>query len=568
MKFKNRNIRKAINVTRVTAMLFFVMLLFSISSGELNSYFYKGHIFKHPFFENKCLHSAQNAVFIEASESFLLFSPKAISYSGTDKKVFGAYLSGDSLYVFSTSPLPDNCVYLLNFTEPHLISTGSVVVDSNTVIYSVKENSSGVFRLCVSGRDGRVHIYSIDATSFSVLSSDSVILKNATGSVITSISGISSSYSSVDSVLWITGSNGLLRSVHIGSKEETVFDIAATETVECFGDGLAGTRSGSVYEYKNSAFQKVLTVSGAIRSINSKALAGNGVIYVKSSSGWTKVREGTAERYRECIVSANSTGSLFEYTDEKWGIGSIIGPDSPTQITSVLPATLSSYINSSSKFKFRNPMSTIEITVKLQDNEKNYKPLSIICKTRNESIEIGLESGAAKLGNRDPSGSCQIGTISFADSSITVLVTPDWVTVTADALVGREDLFCKECALKPYTFKNDQMWALGDELVISSATQTLTIVNERGAVMTFSGTRKREEKRISVVSGTFLASIGIPAGTQIVDVRAYDLSGQMITSDLTGGVIRLGQTGSSVVTLQVRLFGGKVLTLRSVLTRN
>jgi hypothetical protein len=386
--------------------------------------------------------------------------------------------------------------------------------------------------------------------------------------VITSISGISSSYNSVDSVLWITGSKGLLRSVHTGSKEETVFDIAVTETVECFGDGLAGTRSGSVYEYKNTVFQKVLTVSGAIRSINSKALAGNGVIYAKSSSGWTKVREGTAERYRECFVSANSTGSLFEYIDENWGVGSITGPDSPTQITSIQPATLNSYINSSSKFRFSNSIPSIEITLKLQDNEKNYTPLSVVRKTRNESFEIGLKSGSVELGSRDPSGSCQIGTISFADSSITVLVTPDRVTVTANALVGREDLLCMQCALKPYAFKNDQTWGLGDELVISSDRETITIVNDHGFVTTMSSAGKRENRRITITSDKYLSSIDIPAGSQIINVRAYDLTGQMVKSDLTGDVIRLGQTGSRVVTLQMRLTGGKLITLRSILTGN
>jgi hypothetical protein len=125
-----------------------------------------------------------------------------------------------------------------------------------------------------------------------------------------------------------------------------------------------------------------------------------------------------------------------------------------------------------------------------------------------------------------------------------------------------------QCALKPYAFKNDQTWGLGDELVISSDRETITIVNDHGFVTTMSSAGKRENRRITITSDKYLSSIDIPAGSQIINVRAYDLTGQMVKSDLTGDVIRLGQTGSRVVTLQMRLTGGKLITLRSILTGN
>lgn len=551
-------------------LLVLLLGLFCLSFGIQSNYLHKGFVFKHPYFENKCLYTSQNTIDVDTPAKFLKLNPECIVYSGNAQSAFGVFISGDSLYIVRSNTEKGFCNFSLIFSEPVYIPINDTRIDSNTAIYGIKNGSEDVFTVCVGSKNGKIYRYSINSLSYSIVSKDSIILKNAQNNVITSINGAFSSYNSVDSVLWITGTNGLLRLVHLkqgSTVNDSIFDIASAGKVNCYGDGFVGTEDGSVYERKGTAFEKVLSVTGAVYSINRNSLAGKGVVYVKNSVGWTKVKEGSTVRYRECRVSANGSGGIYELVDSNWDVDSVTGLNSSTRIVSALPIKIMPYINSQNKYEYTTDFPET-LTIKLFDYEENYEPLSIVLKTRIDDIEVGSKNGVVELKNYDPSESCFTGNISFADSVFKIVLTSQRVIVTALALEGRQDLFCMQCALKPYTFKNDQMWALYDELVISSATQTLTIVNKRGAVLTISGTRKREEKRISVVSGTFLASIGIPAGTQIMDVRAYDLSGQMITSDLTGGVIRLGQTGSRVVTLQVRLFGGKVLTLRSVLTRN
>jgi hypothetical protein len=551
-----------------TALVVLSLGVFCLSSAVQNTYFYKGYFYKHPFFENKSLYTAQSMVIIETPEKLLNAKFKSITYTGISAKTFGAYLSGDSLFVFTTDLVQDFCYNVIEYSEPKFISLISIGIDSNTAIYAIKNGAADVFRLCVSGKGGRINLYSIDQSSLSVQSSDSIILKNAAGGIISSINGASSNYNSVDSVLWITGSNGLLRSVRLGQNsigEESSFDIAATENVRCFGDGIAGTDNGSVYERKGAAFEKVFSVNGTIRSVNGRALAGDGVICAKNFLGWTKVKEGSSVRYRECVVSANSFGSLYELIDDNWNVDSIAGTNTSTQIVSVLPVKISSYLNSQNKYKYGGEIPET-VTVNLSDYEKNFEPLSITLKSNTGSIEIGSKSGSDELNNRDPSGDCRIGDVSFADSSIRIVMLPQKVTIIASAIAGREDLICMQCALKPYQIKNETVWYQYDELVIRSATQTLTIVNSSAATTALKGKNRNTCRKATVYSGLYVSLIDIPADCDIMDVRAFDLAGKKIKTDQTGDVIKLNQTGSRVVTLQLRLVNGKIVTIRTILT--
>jgi hypothetical protein len=567
MELKIRKIQEIINPAKAV-MLLLLIGLYCLSSGAQSFYLYKGFLFKHPYFENKSLYTAQSGVIIDAPESFKKISPVTITYSGSDSNAVGAYISGDSLYFFTASLVKDECYSTITFNPSKYIALGSIVIDSSTAIYAIKNSSPDIVKLCVSSNSGRIHILSVNVSTQNISSRDSIVLSNASGRIISSINGNSTSYKIADSQLWVTGNNGLLRSIKIGtSMNDSVFDIAATENVRCYGDGFAGTANGSVFERKGNVFEKVYTVSGSIRSINAGALAGNGVVSAKTLLGWTKIIEGSSVRYRECLVSANRSGALYEVIDEQWGIDTIHGTNSNSKIDSIIPSSFMTYVNTSTKYNYDSrKIDTLKI--KLSDFEKNYQPLSFVLFDGITSKEVGLNNTGTKLANYDPSRECTAGQISLADSVIQVILESGRVTISALMSTGRDNIECSQCILKQSTAKNDVFWGYKNELTIRSSTnQTIVIVNNNGSVTSLLHTRQSDNRVLTICKDHYLSSIKLPSGDEIKDVNVFDLSGKRISSLLSGNAIKLENTGSGIITVQVLLKSGKVVSTRTVLTQ-
>jgi hypothetical protein len=567
MELKFRKIQAIINPAKAVLLL----LLFGhicLSSGAQSLYFYKGFLFKHPYFENKSLYTTQSGIIIDAPEIFQKISPRAITYTGIDNNAVGAYISGDSLYLFSTSLVKELCYYTLNCFAPKYLSLGAISIDSNTAIYALKNSAADIVKLCVSSNSGRIYILSVNVSTQNISSRDSIVLSNASGRIISSINGNSTSYKIADSQLWVTGNNGLLRSIKIGtSMNDSVFDIAATENVRCYGDGFAGTANGSVFERKGNVFEKVYTVSGSIRSINAGALAGNGVVSAKTLLGWTKIIEGSNVRYRECLVSANRSGALYEVIDEQWGIDTIHGTNSNSQISSIIPSSFMTYVNTSTKYNYDSrKIDTLKI--KLSDFERNYQPLSFVLFDGTTSKEVGLNNSGTKLENYDPSRECTAGQISLADSVIQVILESGRVTISALMSTGIDNIECSQCILKQSTAKNDVFWGYKNELTIRSSTnQTLTLVNNNGSVTSLLHAKQGGGRVFTICKDRYLFSISLPSGDEIKGINVFNLNGKRISSLITGNIIKLENTGSGIVTVQVLLKSGKVISTRTVLTQ-
>jgi hypothetical protein len=540
-----------------------------LSFGEKSLYFYKGYIFKHPFFENKSLYTTQNSVEVVAADNFFNLKPKAITYSGNDKTAVGVYLSGDSIYVFSTNLVPDACNNnRLVCTEPKYLATGSVFIDSTTAIYAVKSTATDVVKLCVSSSGGRVYIFSIEIATLSISSRDSITLSSASGRTISSISGNSTSFKTPDSQIWVTGSNGLLRSIRIGlALKDSVFDLAVTENVRCFGSSLAGTASGSVFERKGNTFEKVYSVSGAIRTISTSGLAGDGVVSVKTASGWAGIIQGSSGQYRECLVSANGSGALYEVIDELWGIDTIHGTNSNTQISSITPDSFMKYVNTSSKYSYDGQKNDT-LRIKLSDFEKNYQPLSIVLSNGGTSKEIGTVnySSGTQLSNSDPSRECIAGKISLADSVIQIVLS-NQVSVSASVLIAKDNIVCLQCMQTSNVVKNEAYWGYKSELTIRSSTQTMVIVNDKGAVTSLLNANHQNSQVINICKDKHHSSITLPAGDEIKGINVFDLSGKRISSLLSGNNIKIENTGSGIITVQIQLKSGKVISTHTVLTQ-
>lgn len=541
---------------------------YCLSFGAKSLYVYNGYIFKHPYFENKSLYVTQGGVVIDAEDNFFNLKPKTITYSGNEKTSAGVYLSGDSLYLFNTNLVQDPCYNMLECTVPKYLSPGSVVIDSNTAIYAVKSTATDIVKLWVSSSGGRVYIFSIDVASLNITSRDSVILSSASGRTISSISGNSASYKIPDTQIWVTGSSGLLRSIRIGATmRDSTFDIAATENVKCYGDGFAGTASGSVFERKGNVFEKVHSVSGAIRSISVAGLAGDGVVSAKTPLGWAKVIEGSGVRFRECVVSANGRGALYEVMNDQWEIDSIHGTNSNTQISSITPTSFMNYVNSSNKYSFIGNTKDDTLRIRLTDFEKNYQPLSIILNNGTTTKEVGTISSGTQLANNDPSRECVVGKMSLADSSIQIVLTANMVTVSSTVLTGKDNPFCFQCMQNSSTSKSEVFWGKNNELTIRSSTQTLVIVNNTGSVTSLTPERQRDGQVVTICKDRYLSSITLPSGDEIKGVNVFDLSGKRISSLISGNTIKLEKTGSGIVTVQVLLKSGKVISTRTVLTQ-
>lgn len=567
MELKFRKIQEIINPAKAV-MLLLLIGLYCLSSGAQSLYLYKGFLFKHPYFENKSVYTAQSGVIIDAPEIFQKISPRTITYSGSDSNAVGAYISGDSLYFFTTSLVKDECYSTITCNPPKYIALGSIAIDSSTAIYAIKNSSPDIVKLCVSSNSGRIYILSINASTQNISSRDSIVLSNASGRIISSINGNSTSSKITDSQLWVTGNNGLLRSIKIGtSMKDSVFDIAATENIRCYGDGFAGTASGSVFERNGNVFEKVYTVPGSIRSINAGALAGNGVVSAKTPLGWAKIIEGSSVRYRECLVSANRNGSLYEVIDEQWGIDTIHGTNSNSQISSIIPSSFLTYLNTLTKYNYDGrKIDTLKI--KLSDFERNYQPLSFVLFDGTTSKEVGLNNSGTKLANYDPSRECTAGQISLADSVIQVILESGRVTISALMFTGRDNVECSQCILKQSTTKNDVFWGYKNELTIRSSTnQTLTLVNNSGNVTSLLRAKQGGGRVFTIYKDRYLSSISLPSGDEINNVNVFDLSGKRISCLLSGNTINLEKTGSGIVTVQVLLKSGKVVSTRTVLTQ-
>jgi hypothetical protein len=568
MELKFRKIQEIINPAK--AMLLLLLIgLYCLSSGAQSIYFYKGFLFKHPYFESKSLYTAQSSIIIEAPEIFKKISPRTITYTGSDSNAVGAYISGDSLYFFTTSLVKDVCYSTLTCNSPKYIALGAIGIDSSTAIYTVKSSSPDIVKLCISSNGGRIYILSINNSETQNISSrDSIVLSNASGRIISSINGNSSSFKIADSQLWVTGNNGLLRTIKIGtSMRDSVFDIAATENVRCYGNGFAGTASGSVFERKGNVFEKVLTVSGAIRSITAGGLAGNGVVSARTPLGWVKIIEGSSVRYRECLVSANSTGALYEIIDEQWGIDTIHGTNSNSQIFSITPSSFMDYLSTSKKYYYDGrKIDTLKI--KLADFERNYQPLSFVLNDGATSKEVGSNNTGTKLTNYDPSRECTIGQTSLADSVIQVILTSGRVTISSLMFTGRDNDECLKCVLRQSTFKNDVLWGYNNELTIRSSTnQTLSLVNNSGSVTSFLRAKQAVGRVFTICKDRYLSSISLPSDDEVKEINVFNLSGKSISSSISGNTIKLENTGSGIVTVQVLLKSGKVISTRTVLTQ-
>jgi hypothetical protein len=564
---KRNNNMSAVNCGARSILILLLIGWYCLSFGAKSLYFYKGYIFKHPYFENKSLYIAQGGVVIDAEDNFFNLKPKAITFSGNEKTAVGAYLSGDSLYLFNTNLVQDPCYNMLECTVPKYLSPGSVGIDSNTAIYAVKSSSTDAVKLWLSSSGGRIYIYTINIATLYVTSRDSVVLSGASGRIITSISGNSTSFKTPDSQIWITGSSGLLRSIRIGtSLRDSTFDIAATENVKCYGDGFAGTASGSVFERKGNTFEKVYTVPGVIRSINAGGLAGDGVVSAKTPLGWAKVIEGSSVRFRECIVSAKSSNALYEVIDEQWGIDTIHGSNSNTQISSITPAAYMLYVNSSNKYSYTGEKNDT-LRIRLTDFEKNYQPLSIILNNGITTKEVGTVSSGTSLANYDPSRECIVGKISFADSVIQVVLSEKMVEVSATILTGKDDPFCFQCIQSSSTFKNEVPWGDKSELTIRSSTQTLVLIKNVIPVTSHLSNKRNDRQIVTICKDRCLSSITLPSGDEIKSINVFDLSGKRISSLISGNTINLEKTGSGIVTVQVLLKSGKIVSTRTVLTQ-
>jgi hypothetical protein len=569
MRLKTKD--KLYKINSVKAALFMLLTgLIYFSFGAQSLYFYKGFLFKHPYFENKCLFTTQNTLLIDAPEDLLSANPKSITYSGNVNAAVGFYLSGDSLYAFSTSLIKASCYNTIECTGPKYIPLANLVLDSNTAIYAIKTGSQGTLKLCISGGAGGIYLCSINPETFSVVSKDSTFLKNISGRSILSVNGYSTHHDVVDSILWVTGSNGLLRCVKLGqnlSGNDSVFDIVTNENITCYSHGMAGTNKGSVFERKNATFEKTLSVSGEIHSMNEHALAGNGVVYAKNTLGWTKVIENSTGQYRECLVTANSSGAFYELISEQWNIDTVSGANSATKINSIIPKELYSLINTQNQYKYQGWLPET-LFIQLSDYEKNYEPLSIVLSTpSNSTTELGLQTGDVVLNNADPSGLCKNGNVSLADSVIRIILSPNYVSVLTNAMTGLEDLRCMQCALKSYPFKNEFKWGDKDRVIVHSATQKLEIVNTNGSVSYILNQNRKMNKTMFISSGTHFSLANIPDDNGLIDVKAFDLTGKNIPAHLSGNTVIIDKYGSCLIALQFVFESGKIFLIHTILTK-
>jgi hypothetical protein len=344
-----------------------------------------------------------------------------------------------------------------------------------------------------------------------------------------------------DKGLWITGSKGMIRYLSLSTQDygaESVFDIDTTEDVTCYGDGCAGTMSGSVYQRltgaaPDSSFRLVTKASlHRLRMISRAGAAGDSGTFYDNTYGSWEYHKLDAFQYVHFAIGPLVDGAGVELVDDQWKRHFYIYKNTPSFISKTAPPGL--------KETAKTPVvytgdTTLSFSICIDDSERNYDVPTVIISSQSGATETLIDSTVA--GRSSPIASrcisnnlTQFDSIGFSFALMTdSVVVRNSIRRTWTTIGG--DCYYTICMSTAQPFVVSRAWAKGDTLRLSEGHDTLRFVYADNTGLAAFGSRISSSKptvRCCCTGKTVSFRISGLAPGKTTTLSVYDVTGRRI----------------------------------------
>jgi hypothetical protein len=496
-------------------------------------------IFTHSFFKGLMWDSAASRSDIYLPNEFCTDKPAVFSVSKNTRFNTAVYISkGNKLYASNCehyTPETGQCqVPWIEFYQPKEIPVSHITLSATTPLSVITENRSSfdTARAAIRLSAAKVEILLVSTSNGFILDRDTVTVSQVkSGQSVAFIGTDFNESADIDTCLWITGSRGMIRKFKFSNGTpgaETVLDANTEDTITCYGQGFAGSSTGSIYRLTSGTFSLNGTVGGAIRFISVTAAAGdNGTAAVNKSGVWQEVSVPEAD-YLHASNVLNKNGAGVQLLSNSWQYAFAVYADSPTRLFSAFPDTLAAYINDSAYLAVSDGIYNFA----LSDSDGNHTTPSLIMHTiSGDAIDLTAD-GKYNFPQRDPHALWALDEIQPADSIISVSMTGYSVTVTKNCFVGNLDISCGIIQPVPYILETfHEGFDIYDTLVFAAGADTIRIV-QLETMQTASRNHQNIIQNRFIVAGRTIGGRTVISISQsdgdISEVSIFDAAGKTI----------------------------------------
>ncbi len=504
-----------------------------------------GYLFLHPGMEGKPWGPTLSSMNFDASPTLFDLNPGSYSVGNRIPKTNSAFIaqSDNSLYVMK-SEFTSRCIDALRYHVPvqvqgmppfpaadlpvHVITTADTGFDTALVAYPL---SSGNLRIAgILTRNG------------TIIDSQDISLSGMTaGEDILHISAESNPIQKTDTLLWITGVNGAIRSIPLTpagiAGTETVHDIGAAD-ITAFENGYAGSASGALYalDRQSGTFSQVFEYadSPSLWIQGGKGLTTDGTLLFADGNTWSTAQLGisNARRFQPLKMP---NGSAVQVLDQQWGDSLIVYRDVPTLITAE-PQSLDQYLINRDTLTLPPSPATFRFILTDPDGNNSVPEVVWYQEHSDDSILL-LEDNEGTLLDRAPNTSCTPGEARLAGDTLT-LSFDETIRVSAPARIAEQDLICSSCRWNDtvYTTENNPgegyvRVSLGERAVWFRYYNGATVAVHRGP--------HPETIRISPKQNGLRFHLDRPAARHLRSIIVYDARGRTIArfSSIRPGIL-------------------------------
>ncbi len=495
-----------------------------------------GYLFLHPAMKGKPWRTTLNNLNFDAPEDLLTLAPGTYASGNRIRKTVAAFVSQNNrkLYVMK-SEYRSRCVDVLRYHSPtevpvpafptadlplHVITTTDTSFDTARVTYPLP---SGDLRITTILTDGGMVIDSQDVSLSGITAAEDIL----------HVSTETDSVDKVDTLLWITGVNGAIRSIPLTpagtAGTETIHDIGAAD-ITAFGNGYAGSASGALYvlDRQSGTFSQVFEglASPSVWIEGNSVLTETGVLLYPDGNTWSTADLGIpdARRFQPLKMPG---GSAVQLLDGQWRDSLIVYRDAPTILTAE-PESLNQFLINHDTLNLDQSSAMFKFILSDPDGNTSVPEMIWYGDHSNDSVLL-LENNSGALLNRAPNAPCNPGDVRLAGDTIT-LVIDESIMVHAPARSAEQDLICSSCKWTTTHYTTENNFDRG-QIRVSLGNRSISIHYHSGG--TVSGTSPVslidcENETVSPGRGVLQFRFTRTAAANLRSIRIYDSRGRTV----------------------------------------
>ncbi len=402
----------------------------------------------------------------------------------------------------------------------HLITTTDTGFDTARVIYPLPSGDLRIARVLTD--DGMI-IDSQDVSLSGMTAAEDIL----------HITTETDSVDKIDTLLWITGVNGTIRSIPLTPEGivggETVHDIGAAN-ITAFGNGYAGSASGALYalDRQSGTFSQVFEgpASPSAWIEDNKALTETGILLYPDGNTWSTADLGipNVRRFQPLKMPE---GSAVQVLDNQWRDSLIVYRDAPTVLTAE-PDSLNQYLIDHGTLDLGQYPATFKFILSDPDGNASVPEMVWYGDHPNDSVLL-LENNSGTLLNRAPNAPCNPGDVRLAGDTITLVINES-IRVYAPARAAEQDLICSRCkwTATQYTTENNSDRG---HIRVTLGNRSVSIHYHSGATVAVTSPGSpisRESETVSPGRGVLQFRLTRTTAENLRSIRIYDSRGRTV----------------------------------------